>query len=110
MSNTTEVQVEMTDFLQPGQVALRMALDAFVYILMVFWLTFKAWQVPPPCVHLAIVDSRRSLARARPFCLTAASVCGPALRMPCRVVLSVALFYRSPRACAMVKRGDDRTK
>jgi hypothetical protein len=42
-SNNT-MHMELRDFRAPGQVALRIILDVMVYILMVVWLLFKAWQ------------------------------------------------------------------
>jgi len=69
VGNTTAGDMELmalTDFRQPGEVVLRVMLDIIVYVLMVAWLSFKAWQVVlPPCVPLAPVDCRPLLARAR---------------------------------------------
>ena len=69
VGNTTAGDMELmalTDFRQPGEVVLRVMLDIIVYVLMVAWLSFKAWQVVlPPCVPMAPVDCRPLLARAR---------------------------------------------
>ena len=69
VGNTTAAGMEwiaLADFRQPGEVVLRVMLDVIVYLLMVAWLSFKAWQVLPLCVPLAPVACRPVLARTCP--------------------------------------------
>ena len=59
VGNTTAGDMELialTDFRQPGEVVLRVMLDIIVYVLMVAWLSFKAWQVVLPRTRLRAMD------------------------------------------------------
>jgi hypothetical protein len=43
-SSDVQVRLQLSDFREPGQVALRVVLDVCVFVFMVAWLSFKAWQ------------------------------------------------------------------